>query len=112
MYISIEFGSYNERRYSRPWGAILTFDAKGKPQYKFVGIYLGSDRGGELVINAKPGDLIAYGQRDRRGGNTENHWAIVAKDETAEEPYTILDRPEAFKYFLSRQAETKTEGEK
>lgn len=112
MYINIEFACYNERRYSPPWGAILTFDAKGKPQYKFVGIYLGDERGGELVINAKPGDLIAYGQRDHRGGNTENHWAVVAKDETAEEPYTILDRPEAFKYFLSRQAETKTEEEK
>lgn len=109
MYISIEFGSYNFRRYGRPWGAILTFDAKGKPQYEFVGSYLGSDRGGELVINAEPGDLIAYGQRDHRGGNTENHWAIVTGDETAEEPYTSVSRSEAFKYFLSRQAAKKEE---
>lgn len=63
------------------------------------------------VTRGEPGDLIAYGQRDHRGGNTENHWAVV-EDETSENPYTILDRPEAFKYFLSRQAKTKTEEEK
>lgn len=112
MYINIEFARYNERRYSPPWGAILTFDAKGKPRYEFVGSYLGDAHGGELVISAEPGDLIAYGQRDHRGGNTENHWAIVTGDETAEEPYTSVSRSEAFKYFLSRQAKTKTEEEK
>lgn len=74
------FGSYNARRYSRPWIARVTaWPIGGKPELAWGG-YCGDDSGGEAEILARPGDIIRYGQRDGRGNNGENAWAIAQED--------------------------------
>ncbi len=75
------YNSYNQRRYGRPWAAVISA-WNGKPKLDFCGDYLGDDTGGRLEITCQPGDIIRYGQKDNRGNNTENEWAIVADDYT------------------------------
>lgn len=77
----VEWNSYNGRRYGRPWAAVVTYDAAGRPSYDFKrGSYQGSDAGGTLFVNAKPGDVVAYGQKDSRGNGGTNTIAIVQSD--------------------------------
>ena len=57
------FGSYNERRYSRPR----------------VGIYTGAqpgDAGDLMVFEPRTGQVYGYGQKDRRGKKTEISHAV------------------------------------
>ena len=58
--------SYNDRRYGKPWMAIITtsmtkdftfLDWDGRPGYA-----------GEFSFSAEPGTLLAYGQKDIRKG--------------------------------------------
>lgn len=87
--VSKEFGSYNARRYSKPWGAVVTF-VNGKPKYDFCGWYAGvhnpkKDSEGEVFVKALTGSIVAFGQKDFRGGNTENQWYVVNADGTLTE---------------------------
>lgn len=79
--LSFEFGDYNPRRYSKPWGAVVRFEG-AKPRYDFkAGAFLGdSDNGGTLYVDCHHGDIIAIGRKDNRGGNTMNRWYIVQED--------------------------------
>jgi hypothetical protein len=70
-------GSYNHRRYSRPWIARVTaWPVGGRPELEW-GRYLGDEAGGELEIMAHEGDIIRSGQKDTRGHNGGNDWYIV-----------------------------------
>lgn len=86
MILEIAMSSYNHRRYSRPWGAILTFDG-AKPIYDFAGRWTGDARGGsgEIAIDVQSGDVIAYGQKDNRKGYGSKTFAIVMPDGTLDE---------------------------
>lgn len=76
--ITLKNGIYNERRWSKPWLAIVKVDESGKPHYQFDGIYLGDHgRAGEVFMKAETGAIIAYGQKDGRGKGTINTWAKV-----------------------------------
>jgi hypothetical protein len=79
--IAISFGSYNPRRYSRPWIAhIVAWHVGQKPELEF-GHYCGDDDGGEVEILAYPGTIIRYGQRDgRRLDMSINRWGVVKDD--------------------------------
>ena len=67
MRTSIEIGSYNSRRYSRPWiGRITAWPVGARPELAWGG-YAEDDNGGELEIEAQAGDIIRWGQRDGRG---------------------------------------------
>jgi len=80
MRVSQKFGSYNQRRYSKPWIAKITsWPIGGKPEVQW-GAYCGDDNGGEVEIEAMPGDIIRTGQKDHRGGNTDASWYIVQAD--------------------------------
>lgn len=71
----MEWGSYNTRRYSRPWIARVTEWAIGRgPELEF-----GGNIGAHMVeIEAAPGALVKFGQKDtRRGNGTENEFGIV-----------------------------------
>ena len=78
MKIICKYESFNQRRYSNPWVAIV--DKKtGKPDFsKRVGGYTGGyGRGeaGELyVTDPQEFDVYMYGQKDYRGNNTERHY--------------------------------------
>lgn len=65
-----QYDNYNERRYSKPWIALV--DSKGKIDFsKNVGDYSGRPgEAGELyVYEPQEGQVYAYGQKDNRGNN-------------------------------------------
>jgi len=70
--ITLKTSSFNARRYGKPWIATVKFGADGKSDYQWgtwVGTVDGSDgSAGELVINAREGDIVADGMRDYRKG--------------------------------------------
>lgn len=93
---SVEFESYNSRRFSKPWIAKVTAWSVGDhPELEWGG-YCGDDNGGEAEITATPGDIIRYGQRDNRGNRTVNKWAIAQADGTLLE-VTQVEARKAFK---------------
>lgn len=66
------FGSYNERRYGKPWAAIII---EGKYDFANCDYILVGDNdfqnGTDLYIkNPKVNTIYAYGQKDYRGNNT------------------------------------------
>jgi hypothetical protein len=77
MRVTVEFGGYNSRRYGRPWIAkIVTWPIGGRPELEF-----GSNVGAYLVeIDAKPGAIVRWGQKDHRGNNTTAEWGVVQLD--------------------------------
>lgn len=97
--VRLSFGSYNPRRYSRPWGARITFGGDNRADYAFDGNFLGDDDGGEVVINARPGEIVAFGQKDKRGGRSENDWYVVGPDGSLDE----ISRADALKHFRQRE---------
>lgn len=68
MNIEIKTHSYNQRRYSKPWIAIVDFTQTPKGEFKW-GNWVGDHNNGSaglLVIDANDGDIIASGQKDFR----------------------------------------------
>lgn len=104
MQIRKSFPSYNQRRYGRPWGAQVVLK-NGKPEYNFeVGQYWGNGgAGGDVVIEADPESIVAFGQRDSQGKGTVNEWYQVGADGSLK-PVT---RSEASR-ILNTPAETRT----
>ena len=96
--ISHEFGGYNARRYSRPWGATLSI-VNGRVEYRFDGQYMGDDCGGEVIIpNVTAGQIVAFGQRDnRRGSGTTNNWYMVNADLSL----SRIERADAYRHMAS-----------
>lgn len=78
--VSATYGSYNQRRYGRPWIAkIISWPVGGKADVEW-GAYCGDDDGGEVEIIAAPGDVIRHGQKDHRGNSTSAGWYVVQAD--------------------------------
>jgi hypothetical protein len=100
MTIRIPFTHYNARRYSRPWIAKVSSWAVGDRAVLAWGTYLGDDNGGEVEIDAEPGEVIRYGQKDNRGKSGSAQWAIVQPDGT----YSGCTEAEAAKQYRSRKA--------
>lgn len=102
MEIRIETASYNHRRYSKPWIAKVDFSKSPKGDFVW-GNFLGGDPGDEgmLTIQANPGDIVANGQRDNRGSNTDVSYNYVTLN--GELAY-LGNKAEAYKHFT----ETKT----
>lgn len=64
----IKTGSYNSRRYGKPWVARVDFTNNPKGGFQW-GTWVGDGRVGSeglLLIDADEGDIIAEGQRDFR----------------------------------------------
>jgi hypothetical protein len=77
MRIAMNFDGYNKRRYSAPWiGRIIEWETGKKPVMNW-GRYIGDDDGGEVEIEATPGDIVRIGQKDYRGNNTTADWYEV-----------------------------------
>ena len=99
MRISITVGSYNQRRYSCPWIARVTaWPVGSRPELAWGG-YAGDDSGGELEIEASPGDIIRHGQKDGRGNGWSNNWGIVQDDGSIEG----CDQPQAREQWTKLQ---------
>lgn len=77
MRVTFEVGGYNSRRYGRPWIARVTAWPIGKqPTLEF-----GGNVGPHLAeIDAEPGQVVRFGQRDHRGRHSQADWGIVQAD--------------------------------
>jgi len=84
--VSMEWHGYNDRRYSKPWIALVTaWPVGGNPELTFGG-YTGDDSGGELEISAHPGDVLKFGQKDYRNPrHTRSDFGVVEADLTVRE---------------------------
>jgi len=81
--VSESFGGYNARRYSKPWGAVISRASDGGFSYTFDGVWWGDANDGGVVEipNVCPGTVVAFGQRDnRKARGTENNWYVVQND--------------------------------
>lgn len=81
MLIRKESQSYNERRYGKPW--IARVDFSSDPKGAFIwGDWIGQPgEPGELSVEAKPGEIVAQGQKDnRQPRNSAPDWYIVLVD--------------------------------
>lgn len=84
--VTVEFPSYNERRYGLPWIARVTaWPVGGSPQLEF-GKFIGrAGDPGECEILAQRGDIVRWGQKDNRGNHTMSRWGIVGGDGTIDD---------------------------
>ena len=78
MIIISTTNGYNHRRYTRPWCARVSTWTNKQPILAW-GDYLGdSEHGGRCQVEAAPGDVVRWGQKDlRRGDKSESHWGII-----------------------------------
>jgi hypothetical protein len=81
MTVSISYGAYNRRRYSRPWIAAIKDWPVGKSPVLDFGYFNGDDSGGFAEIEAQAGDVIKAGQKDyRQPKSTDNDFYLVGAD--------------------------------
>ncbi len=66
MKISIETNAYNDRRYGKPWIALVDFLGNKNGNFKF-GDWVGQNGyAGVLEVEANVCDIVARGQKDNR----------------------------------------------
>lgn len=76
MRVIREFPPYNDRRWSMPWIAIVTaWPIGGKPELRFGGLI-----GLTAEIEAVPGMVVRWGQKDMRGRGTRADWGVIQAD--------------------------------
>ena len=100
MNITIETSSYNDRRYGKPYIAVIDFtDPKGTPTW---GDWIGQpDDAGMLSIEARPGDIIMRGQRDNRNmKHSAPDYYILQADMSL----SSCTKAEAYKAWKDRQS--------
>jgi hypothetical protein len=92
-------GSYNARRYSKPWiGVITSWPVGGRPEIAWGG-YCGDDSGGgEVEIMAFPGSILRSGQKDSCGNGGSNDWWEAMPDGSMR----AIGQPEARKLWTAR----------
>lgn len=94
-----ETGSYNERRYSSPWCARVSFPHGAKAEYSFGDSTGKWGKSGLLRVECKPGDIIAHGQKDlRRPGNSDHTLLVMLPNGRMKE----VDKTEAFRLWQER----------
>jgi len=96
MEVTYEVGSYNPRRYGKPWIAKITeWKIGGKPVHAF-----GASSTYTAEVDAEPGDVVRYGQKDlRKAYGGERCFGIVQADGSIVE----CSESEAKKHFRARQ---------
>lgn len=98
MRVTITSNAYNEHRYGLPWIAKVTkWAVGGKPELSF-GTFLGTPgSSGECEIEAEPGDIIRWGQKDYRNpSKSESKYGVVSP--TGEiRTITMVEARELFK---------------
>lgn len=80
MRVTKKFNAYNGKRFNRPYLAkVMAWPVGGRAELSW-GTYLGDEQGGVAEIEAAPGDVIRYGQKDTRGPGSHAYWGIVNPD--------------------------------
>ena len=100
--ITIETPAYNERRYGKPWCAVVTFLSPSKLEYNF-GDWCGSPgEAGALYLECYPTDVIATGQKDfRKPKNSAPDFWIF---DVNKEEWVKNTRHEVYEYHRSMKA--------
>ena len=95
MKIELETGSYNERRYGKPWIAVVDFSTNNQGDFKW-GEWVGRPGdSGLLILDAEPGDIVARGQKDfRKMRNSAPDWYQLGADGKLE---SLSDKVSALK---------------
>ncbi|MFA5284434.1 MAG: hypothetical protein WC347_02445 [Smithellaceae bacterium] len=99
MKIEKQTGSYNDRRYSRPW--IAKVDFSQNPNGEFLwGVWVGQPgEQGLLIIDAELGDIVASGQKDfRKPRNSAPDWYYVGEDGKLVDLDSKVDAYKKFKH--------------
>lgn len=98
--IEIKTNSYNQRRFGKPWIAVVNFESDPKGTFNW-GSWIGNKNEGTeglLVIDANDGDIIARGQKDFRGNNSISKYYQVKNGELVE----LADKAEAYKLATAK----------
>lgn len=94
--IKVKTGSYNQRRYGKPWIARVDFSATPKGDFQW-GDWVGDHRNGSdglLLIAADDGDIVAIGQKDfRNSKNSAPEWYQVRDGKL----HSLTGKAEAYK---------------
>lgn len=80
-YWTRETGGYNERRYGSPWCASVSLASGGKLEYSFGESTAKWGKSGELRVACRPGDIIAWGQKDLRRPGDSTHEILVMRED-------------------------------
>lgn len=95
----METGSYNEKRLGKPWCALVTFPSGPKAQYEFGESSGAWGKAGVMRLQCRPGDVIAWGQRDLRRPDRSEHTLEVMQEDGSMREVTIAEA-----YKLTRGA--------
>ena len=80
-YWEAETSSYNDRRYGKPWCAKVTGVDGGKLVYEWGDSTASHGSSGLLRVPCRPGDIVAWGQKDlRRPSSSEHHVLLMEPD--------------------------------
>lgn len=94
--IELKTGSYNQRRYGKPWIARVNFSHNPKGDFEW-GNWIGNHNTGSeglLIIEANEGDIVAHGQKDFRNPKyTEVNYCQVRNGKLV----TLASKVEAYK---------------
>ena len=96
-----ETPSYNQRKYSAPWCAKVSFPSGAKALYEFGDSTGKWGAAGLLRIACAPGEIIAYGQKDMRRPGNSDHTILVM---LANGCMKGLDKTEAFRLWTAAAA--------
>lgn len=91
-----ETSSYNDRRYSAPWCAKITFPEGAKPSYAFGESTASRGSSGLLRIACKPGEIIAWGQKDLRRPDKSDHYLLLMRPNGSMQD---IDKTEAYRVY-------------
>jgi hypothetical protein len=95
-----ETPSYNERRFGKPWCArVVGVEKSGKLTYDFAAWTGRPGDAGLLRVACKPGEIIAYGQKDQSNPAKSEH-RILLMDDTGR--MTEISAAEAAKLLLTK----------
>ena len=101
----METGEYKERRYSAYWIAKVTFPNGPKAIYEFGQSTGHWGNAGVLSIDCKPGEIIAWGQKDlRRPGDSEHNIWVMREDGGFN---VVADKVDAYKLWKANKKEGK-----
>ena len=100
MIIKKEVKCYNERKYGKPWGAIVTFEG-AQIHYEYNGHYIYNDSVGDagmVRIHAKKDDIVAFSQKNNRGRSNKEEFFVVGGDGELKS----ISKLDAQEFFLNK----------
>ncbi len=82
MNLKINYEPYDTYDQGRPWiSVVIEWPPGGQTRNRFGNFYGSSSYGGSTVVECQVGDIIRYGQKNRRFPKSKKeNWGIVTED--------------------------------